>query len=171
VSKAALRLISLDPDAIASIEADVLAFASERGLDTGAYAELIGEMARANAALPSRGGIDGEPWWGGYLAIERETALVVGMCAYKTPPRDGEVEIAYFTFPAFERRGIGSAMAALLVSTAAESSEVTMVIAHTLPELNPSGLILTCNNFTRAGEMIDPEDGLVWRWERAVSGA
>ena len=164
--KTPLRLVALDPDAIAAIEVDVDGFARERGLDAGEHAALIGEIARNSAALVPGGGTDGEPWWGGYLAVEQETSLIVGTCAFKGTPRDGSVEIAYFTFPGFEGRGVGSGMAALLVSTAAESSVVTQVIAHTLPELNASGVILTRNGFTRTGDVIDPDDGLVWRWER-----
>mgnify|MGYP006144882195 CR=1 FL=1 len=61
---------------------------------------------------------------------------------------------------------LGEQVLKRLVSTAAESDSVTQVIAHTLPELNASGVILTRNGFTRTGEVIDPDDGPVWRWER-----
>ena len=167
--KTPLRLVPLDPDAIAAIEIDVAGFAAERGLDLGEHAALVGSVAHNSAVLGAHGGGD-EPWWCGYLAVEQETALIVGTCAFKGPPRDGTVEIAYFTFPGHEGRGIGSAMAALLVSTAAESEHVTQVIAHTLPEMNASGTILTRNGFVHVGDVIDPEDGLVWRWERAIFG-
>ena len=47
--------------------------------------------------------------WGGYLAeLDGE---VVGACAFKTPPRDGQVEIAYFTFPEWEGQGMATRMA------------------------------------------------------------
>jgi hypothetical protein len=39
-------------------------------------------------------------------------------------------------------------------------------IAHTLPEENASTRALRRNGFLFAGEVMDPEDGLVWRWER-----
>ena len=168
--KTPIRLVALDRDAIAAIEVDIEQFARERGLDLGDHAMTISGMVRLTARLPTPAQGDDEPWWGGYLAVEQETARIVGTCAYKSAPKGGEVEIAYFTFPGFEGRGIGTAMAALLVATAAESPEVTQVIAHTLPELNASGTILTRNGFTHVADVIDPEDGPVWRWERAIIG-
>src|SRR5262245_16391161 len=46
--------------------------------------------------------------WFGYFAIEGETQQMVGACSFKGPPDDGALEIAYFTFPGFEGRGIGT---------------------------------------------------------------
>jgi ribosomal-protein-alanine N-acetyltransferase len=105
-----------------------------------------------------------EPW-GCYLAEDNDET--VGTCAFKSAPSQaGEVELAYMTFPAFERRGYATAMAARLTRIAFEAG-VPMVIAHTLPEENASTRALRRNAFSHAGEVIDPEDGLVWRWERA----
>ena len=39
--------------------------------------------------------------------------------------------------------------------------------AHTLPTPNASTRVLAKCCFQYIGEVIDPEDGLVWRWERA----
>ena len=75
------------------------------------------------------------------------------------------VEIAYMTFPAFEGQGHATAMAAALVEIA-ESAGAAMAIAHTLPEENASNRALQRNGFSYAGEVMDPEDGLIWRWER-----
>ncbi len=101
--------------------------------------------------------------WGAYLASARED--VVGTCAFKSAPdKAGVVEIAYMTFPAFEGRGHAGAMAGALVEIA-RSAGAALVIAHTLPKENASTRALRRNGFAFAGETIDPEDGLVWRWE------
>ena len=101
--------------------------------------------------------------WGSYLAEIGPD--IVGLCAFKSAPNDeGEVEIAYMTFPAFERRGHATAMAAALTRIAFDAGCPT-VIAHTLPEENASTRALRRNGFRHAGEVMDPEDGLVWRWE------
>ncbi len=71
------------------------------------------------------------------------------------------------TFPAFEARGHAGAMAGALVEIARKAGAAT-VIAHTLPEENASTRALSRNNFVFAGETIDPEDGLVWRWQLRV---
>lgn len=111
--------------------------------------------------------------WGTYWAIgtvadadagEAEPATQ-GICGFKHAPDScGLVEIAYFTFPALEGRGIASAMVAALLRIA--DGAATGVIAHTLPERNASCAVLTRNGFTLEGEVMDPEDGAVWRWRR-----
>lgn len=106
--------------------------------------------------------------FGSFLAIDVDSDEVVGTCAYKDVPNDrGEVEIAYFTFVPFEGRGFGRAMARALVERACQSPATTMVIAHTLPEENPSVRILRSIGMTFTGQVVDPEDGPVWRWELA----
>lgn len=138
-----------------------------RNLDQAA--PLVQSTAQANLALYGRTGQ--EPPWIGYLAIDPERWDILGACAFKDTPRDGAVEIAYFTFPAFEGRGLGTAMAAKLVETAFADSAVETVIAHTLPEENASARILRRNGFALAGPVEDPEDGLVWRWQRSRTAA
>lgn len=104
--------------------------------------------------------------WGSYLA-ELEGAAV-GICAFKTAPDPANrVEIAYMTFPAFEGRGHATAMAAALVDVA-EAAGAERAVAHTLPEENASNRALRRNGFDFAGETQDPEDGLVWRWEKQL---
>lgn len=101
--------------------------------------------------------------WGSYLA--RLDGQAIGICAFKAAPNEaGEVEIAYMTFPAFEGRGHATAMIAML-GTIAEQAGATP-IAHTLPEENASNKALRRNGYAFAGEVEDPEDGLVWRWEK-----
>nr|WP_255581726.1 GNAT family protein [Cupriavidus sp. AU9028] len=100
--------------------------------------------------------------WGGYLA--EEDGQFVGTCAYKTPPQSGQVEIAYFTFPGQEGRGVATRMARQLIGIA-QREGVAVVVAQTLPEPGASTAILQKLGFRRAGEVIHPEDGLVWQWE------
>jgi RimJ/RimL family protein N-acetyltransferase len=38
------------------------------------------------------------------------------------------------------------------------------VLAHTLPQENPSTGVLRRNGFVRDGEAEDPDEGTVWRW-------
>lgn len=106
-----------------------------------------------------------EPWCG-YLTVSAEEGAVVGSCAFKGgPDPEGCVEIAYYTLPTYEGRGLGRAAAAALCEVAA-SNGVGCVVAHTLPEESASTSILKGLGFARSGEVVDPDDGLVWRWER-----
>jgi [ribosomal protein S5]-alanine N-acetyltransferase len=49
------------------------------------------------------------PPWTGYLA--EQDGVIVGSCGFKGAPVNNRVEIAYFTFPEFEGRGLATQMA------------------------------------------------------------
>ncbi|HEX8233611.1 MAG TPA: GNAT family N-acetyltransferase [Caulobacteraceae bacterium] len=143
--------------------------------DPGAFAALLAPAHGGDEAAPrqmleqTRAFLAAQPRpdpWGSYLAWDGEAP--VGSCAYKSAPdARGAVEIAYYTFPAFEGRGYAKGMIAALRELAARSG-AALVFAHTLPERNASGAALEREGFAFAGEVIDPEDGPVWRWERGV---
>ena len=103
------------------------------------------------------------PPWLGYLALSE--GRVVGSCGFKSPPVSGEVEIAYFTFPGFEGRGIASAMARELMALAVASAPGITVTAQTLRERGASSRILEKLGFRLRGDVTHPEDGEVWEWE------
>ena len=103
----------------------------------------------------------------GYLVVEGETQQMVGTCSFKGPPAGGAVEIAYFTFPGFEGRGIGTAMAQFLLEQAAAMPGVDKAVAHTGPERSASTRILEKVGMTLAGA--SEEDGTaVWAWEKEI---
>jgi RimJ/RimL family protein N-acetyltransferase len=105
-----------------------------------------------------------KPEWFGYLVVEEATRQLVGTCSLKGPPVDGVVEIAYYCFPGFEGRGIGTEMGRFLVERAGSLPDVTAIIAHTAAERNASTRILEKIGMKLAGE--DEEDGIpVWRWD------
>ncbi|MGE0022384.1 MAG: GNAT family N-acetyltransferase [Hyphomicrobium sp.] len=123
---------------------------------------LLVQISKAYADLyPSTRAV--APWLG-YLAISSDTGEIVGSCGYKANPQDGNVEIAYFTFPDYESRGWGGRMASALVNLALSRDEIAAIRAHTLREDNASTRILRRLGFTLQGTIIDPEDGPVWRW-------
>lgn len=107
--------------------------------------------------------------WGCYLMADSESREVVGICGFKNAPSDGNVEIAYYTFPTYEGKGYATAAAAALTAIAESSSEVQLVIARTLMEPNASTRVLTKCGFALTGEVVDPEDGQVWQWERPAN--
>jgi ribosomal-protein-alanine N-acetyltransferase len=104
--------------------------------------------------------------WGAFWTTQSIGGQVraVGLCSFKAEPNDaGEVEIAYYTFPHREGRGIATAMVHELTERASRC--VSLVIAHTLPIENASAKVLRRCGYQRSDEVIDPEDGLVWRWQ------
>ena len=93
---------------------------------------------------------------------------MIGGASFKGPPDGtGVVEIAYGIVPSFEGRGYATEAARALVEYAQKNEAVREIIAHTSPEANASTHVLKKCGFTFAGEVMDPEDGRVWRWEHA----
>lgn len=115
-----------------------------------------------------------DPWVHGFAMVLRDTGDSVGSCGFKGPPaeNDGAVEIAYGVVPDHQGKGYASEAAEALVAFAFASADVRLVRAHTLPRVSASTRVLTKCGFRHVGEVIDPEDGLVWRWEkRRASGS
>jgi RimJ/RimL family protein N-acetyltransferase len=129
-------------------------------------ADLIREVVGQNLAFLAT--VPRDTPWGAYLAVDDASRSIVGACAFKSGPTpERTVEIAYYTFPPYEGCGFATAMARELFRIADESRLLERVIAHTLPEPNASNSLLRKVGFTHLGEVMDPEDGLVWRFERA----
>ena len=98
---------------------------------------------------------------------ELSSGALVGNCGLVYIPggQNGEVEVAYTLAKAFWGKGYATEAAQALVSFARNSDDVRTIRAHTLPEKNASTRVLIKCGFHQAGEVHDPEDGLVWRWE------
>ena len=106
--------------------------------------------------------------WIGYLVVDAEENEIIGCCGFKgNPTPESEVEIAYYTFPPYEKRGYATQMTKTLTQLALEREEVKIVLAHTLPGNNASARVLEKARFGRTKTVTDPEDNEVWRWERS----
>ena len=108
-----------------------------------------------------------DPWLHGFEMVHRASGTVVGTAAFKAPPDPaGVVEVAYAVAPEHENRGYATEAADALAAFAFATGEVRIVWAHTRAEPNASTRVLTKCGFQCVGEVTDPEDGLVWRWEK-----
>jgi ribosomal-protein-alanine N-acetyltransferase len=155
-----IELIPLDQELADQLAAGDLSFFGEAGLPAP-LARIVTNMAGMQAALYRKTGA-AEPWIG-YLARDPSEQALVGSCSFVNRT-GGQVEIAYFTFPGLEGRGVGGRMAAALVEIAWDDPALEEVIAHTLPQENASTQILRRLGFDRAGEAVDPDEGAVWLW-------
>lgn len=110
-------------------------------------------------------------WWAPLLFVERVTHLVIGIGGFKGPPISGDVEVGYAIAPSHRGRGFATEAVAAMTAAAFKQPAVERVIAHTLPAPGSSPRVLTKCGFTQVGEDLEPEAGLVWRWElpRVVS--
>lgn len=109
-----------------------------------------------------------DPWIHGFSVISKLSGIAVGQCGFKGPPsNEGLVEIAYAIEEVHRGKGYATEAASALVSFAFNDARVKRVCAHTLPEANASTRILTKCGFQFRGSAMDPDDGLVWRWEKS----
>ncbi len=128
---------------------------------SGKLTDMAREVAHATVGLYETAGFD-EPWIG-YFTVRGTT--LVGTCAFKSPPSDGRVEIAYCTFPKFEGQGVATTMARKMVKLAVSRAPELVVAAQTLPEPNASHHILQKLGFRHVSTLDHPDDGEVWEWQ------
>ena len=111
---------------------------------------------------------EANPWTHPFSILLRASDTIIGGCCFKgAPSPDGMVEIAYGIDEDHRCNGYATEAANALVAYAFSSGQVQIVRAHTRPEANASTRVLGKCGFKFVGEVIDPEDGLVWRWERS----
>lgn len=113
-----------------------------------------------------------DPWTCGFSVVHAQSGDVVGQCGYKGPPDgDGVVEIAYGVNEDQRGRGYATEAARALVEHALSCDGVRVVRAHTTPDNAPSIRVLGKSGLRQVGKVVDPEDGLVLRWETHRAGA
>ena len=103
----------------------------------------------------------------GFSATDGVNGVTIGGCAFKGPPDpEGVVEIAYGVDPVHQGHGYATEASQALIAFAFNSGLVRIIRAHTKPGNVASERVLAKCGFERIGEVIDPDDGLVSRWER-----
>ena len=139
--------------------------------------EMISAMPERDRAQVSpewlalvRASTEGEPWTRAFRARHRDGGADIGSCSFKGPPVDGVVEVAYAVEPGQEGNGYATEMAQVLVDHAFTYREVCLVRAHTLPSGAASQRVLLKCGFQLVGEVEDPEDGTVCRFEKRAFG-
>ena len=121
-------------------------------------------MGRGLRATPAAAA---DPWAYGFAVVPREGRSVIGTVGFKGPPdAAGVVEVAYGIVPAFRGQGYATEAATAAVEFAFADARVRRARAHTLPTPNASTRVLARCGFERTPDVVDPDDGPVWRWER-----
>lgn len=102
------------------------------------------------------------PWVGYFILMDGQ---LVGSCGFTGAPQSGSVEIAYWTFTAYEGRGIATSACANLITIAWEEQPQLVIRAKTAPEKNASTRILEKRGFRFTGVVQDHEIGDAWEWQ------
>ena len=100
--------------------------------------------------------------WVGYFAFDNNQ--VVGTGGFIGQPKDGKVEIAYWTFKEFEGKGIASFVCRQLITIAKATDPEIKIAAKTAPEHNASTKVLENNGFAFTEIVQDDEIGDAWLW-------
>jgi [ribosomal protein S5]-alanine N-acetyltransferase len=170
ISTAHLRLISYAPEHLLALIEGETQYAQSFGIPAaaGLRAFLVSDAVSPAWLERLRASSVADPWLHGFAVVHPEINSVIGSIGFKGPPDDGRmVEIGYGIVPDFQGRGYATEAARACVAFAFDYPQVSLVRAHTLPTPSASTRVLTKCGFQRIGEVVDPEDGLVWRWERA----
>lgn len=101
------------------------------------------------------------PWVGYFVVRENQ---IVGSCGFTGQPKERKVEIAYWTFKAFERQGIASFSCKELIQISQKTDPTIIITAKTAPEYNASTKILQNNRFIYTEIVQDEEIGDAWLW-------
>jgi len=94
--------------------------------------------------------------------------MLIGNGGYKGPPDDagrGMIEIGYSVVSGRQRRGYATEACRALVDRAFADRRVEVVVAHTLPHLEPSIGVMRKLGMSFVRRFIDPTDGEVVRYE------
>ena len=169
-----LQLIPYSPEHLLALIAGDEPFGECFGLPAadGLRAFIVSDEVSPAWLAQLRASVAADPWVHGFAIVHRESRSVIGSVGFKGPPDEhGVVEVAYGIVPGFQNRGYATEAAEAAVAFAFDGDQVRLVRAHTLPTLNASTRVVEKCGFTRTGEVEDPEDGLVWRWERAKERA
>jgi ribosomal-protein-alanine N-acetyltransferase len=158
-----IRLLTPDLALLDAALAGRAALAQALGHDVAADWEVFGQsLVRTRDAVAAD---PASPVWGTrFFVLEEDPPTLVGWGGFKGPPQEGAVEIGYAVAPAWRGRGVARAAVAAMLDEAWAAPDVEAVIAHTLAEPNASVRVLQRAGFTRDGERIDANVGVVWRW-------
>lgn len=146
------------------------AIAGDEQLAEALGAQVAPDWATFAEALPSaRESVAAKPddSWGPRFFLTEDPLELVGWGGFKGAPREGVVELGYEIAASRRERGLATAAARAMVAEAFAASEVTAIVAHTLPERNASNRVLEKVGFRFAEETKEGEQA-VWRY--ALSG-
>jgi RimJ/RimL family protein N-acetyltransferase len=103
----------------------------------------------------------GDAPWVTRLAVDVDSGQVIGRAGYHGPPDErGMAEIGYSVDPVHRHQGYARAALMILLETAKNHPQVTVIRATVRPDNVPSRRLLDQYGFQEVGSQWDEEDGL-----------
>jgi RimJ/RimL family protein N-acetyltransferase len=158
-----LRLVPCEPAHLEAIIEDPKSLGPLLGVAIpGGWPHFPEAMPHAYASLKADPSLRA---WGFLLFVHVAECVLVGSGGFKgRPDASGAVEVGYEVAPGYRMRGFATEASKGMIDYAFSHPHVTSVLAHTLPDENPSTRVLKRAGMKFVGVFEDPEDGEVWRW-------
>lgn len=117
----------------------------------------------ASRALSLRQEGHPSPWCRVYLIIREDDQRIVGGCGFKSPLKDGRVDIGYGVSQAARCRGAATAAVSLLAQAAFDAG-AQEVLAEVSPANEASLRVVKKAGFVQAGSRVDEGNEYVLQW-------
>jgi len=101
--------------------------------------------------------------WVGYLVLDSN--IIVGAAGFNGKPENNVVEISYYIFQEYQKKGFALLACKELIKIAKQQKPGLIICAKTAPEENASTRILRKNGFVFCKVVQDHEIGDAWLWE------
>ena len=109
------------------------------------------------------------PWCRVYLIVRESDQRIVGGCGFKSPLKDGRVDIGYGVSQAARRRGAATAAVRLLAKAAFDAG-AQEVLAEVSPTNEASLCVVQKAGFVQAGSRVDEANEYVLQWVARSDG-
>jgi [ribosomal protein S5]-alanine N-acetyltransferase len=161
-----LRIIPLSKEQLASYS--ISDYSLENSLNVNAIPRIVPEFLTnviTNKVLPHLNDNTKDPLYFTFWTIisKQENVMVADLCFKGEPNENGEIEIGYGTYPAFEGKGFMTEAVGEMVRWAFTQSNVQAVTAQTDPTNIASQKILEKNNFVEYGRTAE---NILWRIDK-----
>ena len=104
------------------------------------------------------------PPWTGYFVVRRDR--VVGSCGFIGKPKNGEVEIAFWTFSRHQGEGVATEACRQMVDIVSKADSSTVIIATTASDRDASAKVLEKNGFVIKG--VASNENVLWKLVRPM---
>jgi [ribosomal protein S5]-alanine N-acetyltransferase len=161
-----LRIIPLSKEQLANYS--ISDYSLENSLHVNTIPRIVPEFLAnviKNKILPSVSDTTKNPLYYTFWTIifKQENIMVGDLCFKGEPNDDGEIEIGYGTYPAFEGKGFMTEAVGEMVRWTFEQPNVQSVTAQTDPSNIASQKILEKNNFVEYGRTAE---NILWRIDK-----
>jgi [ribosomal protein S5]-alanine N-acetyltransferase len=161
-----LRIIPLSKEQLDNYS--IPDYSLENSLNVNLISRIVPEFLAnviTNKIMPHLNDTTKDPLYHTFWTIisKEENVMVADLCFKGEPNENGEIEIGYGTYPAFEGKGYMTEGVGAMIRWAFAQPNVQSVTAQTDPSNIASQKILEKNNFVQYGRTVE---NILWRIDK-----